>query len=188
MIKRFGFMSHVRFFSLFHFFLAAGFVLVLLCSSYGLAGQAQFKHKLLTLTLPEGWSVQTDVATSDILIGALKSETVPGSSILIYSYRGMKINMRNVRNRGLLNLDKEYPKGQKQLKKPETIRTDSGYKARMELWLGLIDVGNMTVVLHSHMAVMKTKNSYILMMGYTPEATSVQMEKDFIEILKSADL
>ncbi|MCK5100199.1 MAG: hypothetical protein KAR45_18965, partial [Desulfobacteraceae bacterium] len=180
MIKRFGFMSGYR------FLFAVVIALILLTSSYAAGEQAQFKHKLLTLTLPDGWSVNKDVVPADILIGMLKSESIPGSSILIYSYRGMKINFRNVRNRGLLNLDAEYPKGQKHLKKPKTIKTDSGYKARVELWLGLIDVGKITVALHSPMAVMKTKKSYILMIGYTPEATSARMEKDFLKILKSA--
>jgi len=71
MIKRFGFMSDVRFFTLFRFFLAAGFVLVILSSSDTIAGQAQFKHKLLTLTLPEGWSVNTASAPDKELIGVL---------------------------------------------------------------------------------------------------------------------
>ena len=180
MIEKFGILLRYR------FLLAAAMVLMLFGNSYAVAEQAQFKHQYLTLNLPAGWSVNKAVVPGEILIGGLKSETIPGSSILIYAYRGMRINMRNVRARGLLNLDAEFPKGQKHLKKPKKIRTDSGYKAQIELWLGLIDAGNMTVALQLPMAVIKTKKSYILMIGYTPEATGSKMEEDFLNILKSA--
>ena len=181
MIKRFGFIKRDR------LLLAVVMVFIFLSSSYAVAGQAQFKHNLLTLTLPDGWSVNKGVVPGKILIGGLSSKTIPGSSILIYAYRGMRINMRNVRNRGLLNLDAEFPKGQKHLKKPKKIRTDSGYKAQIELWLGIIDAGNTTIALHLPMAVMKTRESYILMIGYTPESTGPKMEADFIKIIKSAE-
>ncbi len=181
MIKRFGFINRYK------LLLALAMAFILFSGSYGMAGQAQFKHEYLTLTLPNGWSVNKSVILGETLIGGLKSETIPGASILIYAYRGMRINMRNVRNRGLLNLDAEFPKGQKHLKKPKNIRTDSGYKAQIELWLGLIDAGNTTVALHLPMAVMKTKKSYILMIGYVSETLGPKMEEDFLKILKSAE-
>lgn len=167
--------------------MAVCIALMVLTSSYDAGAQEKFVHENLSLTLPDGWSVNKAVAAADTLIGALKSESIPGSSILIYSYRGMRMNYRNVRARGLLILDSEFPKGQKQLKKPKTIRTDSGYKAQIELWLGVIDAGSMTVALQLPMAVVKTEKSYILMIGYTPDATGVKMEADFIKILKSAE-
>jgi hypothetical protein len=52
-----------------------------------------------------------------------------------------------------------YPKGQKQLKKPKKIRTENGYKPKVELWQGFLDTGGMTVALQSPMSVMKTKKA-----------------------------
>jgi hypothetical protein len=168
------------------FFLAAVVVLMLFNMSYAEGGQAEFKHKHLSLTLPAGWSVKQDAKTGKELIGWLQSESIPGASIIIYSYRGALINYANVRIRGLKRLAIDYPKGQKQLKKPKKIRTEKGYKPKIELWQGFIDAGNMTVALQSPMAVMKTKKSWILMIGYVPDSSGAKMEADFLKILKSA--
>ncbi|MCK5312276.1 MAG: hypothetical protein KAJ62_09205, partial [Desulfobacteraceae bacterium] len=154
---------------------------------YATAEQAQFKHTLLTLTLPDGWSVNKDAVTGKELIGWLKSESIPGASILVFSYRGMKINYRNVRIRGLKRIAADYPKGQNHLKKPKSIKTQKGYKPKVELWQGFLDAGGKTIALQSPMAVMRTKKSYILMIGYVPDVLGVKMEEDFLKILKSAE-
>ncbi|MBT8352563.1 MAG: hypothetical protein KJO26_15200 [Deltaproteobacteria bacterium] len=168
------------------FFLAAVVALMLFSSSFAEGGQAEFKHKNITLTLPDGWSVKKDAATGKELIGWLQSKSIPGASIIIYSFRGALINYTNVRIRGLKRLAIDYPKGQKQLKKPKKIRTEKGYKPKVELWQGFIDAGSMTVTLQSPMAVMKTKKSWILMIGYVPDTSGAKMEEDFLKILKSA--
>ena len=166
---------------------AAAMVFILFSGSNVLAGQSQFEHKLLSLTLPDGWSVNKATVTGDELIGSLQSTSIPGSSILIYAYRGMTLNYRNIRIRGLKSIADTYPQGQVHLKKPKSIKTDSGYKPKYELWQGFIDAGGTTVALQSPMAAMKTKRAWILMIGYTPDTTGVQMEQDFIKILKSAE-
>jgi hypothetical protein len=181
MIKRFGFITRYR------LLLSVAMVFILFSSSYAVAEQAQFKHQYLTMNLPAGWSVDKAAATDNELIGVLKSATISGSSILIYAYRGAMLNYRNIRIRGLKRIAIDYPKGQKHLKKPKKIKTDSGYKVQVELWQGFIDAGSMIVALQSPMAVMKTKKSYILMIGYTPDVTGAKMEEDFIKILKSAE-
>ncbi|MBW1946269.1 MAG: hypothetical protein JRJ51_26175 [Deltaproteobacteria bacterium] len=118
--------------------------------------------------------------------GTLQSKSIPGASILIFSYRGALLNYTNIRIRGLKSLAVVYPKGQKQLKKPKKIRTEKGYKPKVELWQGFLDAGSMTVALQSPMAVMKTKKSWILMIGYAPDASGAELEEDFLNILKSA--
>jgi hypothetical protein len=149
-------------------------------------GPAEFKHKYLSLSLPAGWSVKEDAATGNELIGWLESKSIPGASIIVYSFRGAFINYSNVRIRGLKRLAADYPKGQKQLKKAKKIRTEKGYKPKVELWQGFLGSGGKTVALQSPMAVMKTKKSWILMIGYVPDASGVKMEEDFLKILKSA--
>ncbi len=180
MTKRFEFILRYR------FLLAAALVLMLFSNSYAAGGQAEFKHKYLSLTLPAGWSVKKDTVTGKELIGWLQSKNIPGASILIFSYRGALLNYTNVRIRGLKRLAIDYPKGQKQLKKPKKIRTEKGYKPKVELWQGFLDAGTMTVALQSPMAVMKTKKSWILMIGYAPDASGANLEEDFLTILKSA--
>jgi len=180
MIEKFGILLRYR------FLFAAALVLMLFSNSYAAGGLAEFKHKYLSLTLPAGWSVKGDAVTGDELIGWLQSKNIPGGSILIFSYRGAFINYRNVRIRGLKRLAIDYPKGQKQLKKPKKIRTEKGYKPKVELWQGFLDAGSMTVALQSPMAVMKTKKSWILMIGYAPDASGAKLEEDFLKILKSA--
>ncbi|MCD4741379.1 MAG: hypothetical protein K8R67_02690 [Desulfobacteraceae bacterium] len=181
MTKRFGFTPGNV------FLLIVAMVFMLFSIGYAAKEQTQFKHELLTLTLPDGWSVNKDAATGKELIGWLKSETLPGASILIYSYRGVTINYRNVRIRGLKRIAADYPKGQNHLKKPKTVKTPKGYKPKVELWQGFLDAGGVTVALQSPMAVMKTKKSYILMIGYVLDASGVKMEEDFLKILKSAE-
>jgi hypothetical protein len=180
MTERFGFLLRYR------FLLAVAILFMLFSNGYAAGDPAEFKHQNLTLTLPAGWSVNMETVTGKELIGSLRSTSIPGSSILIFSYRGALINYTNVRIRGLKSLAAAYPKGQKQLKKPKKIRTEKGYKPKVELWQGFIDAGSMTVTLQSPMAVMKTKKSWILMIGYTPDATGAKMEEDFLKILKSA--
>lgn len=170
----------------YRFFIAAAMVLLLFNTIYAAGGQAEFKHKYITLTLPAGWAVNEDAKTDKELIGWLQSKSIPGASILIFSYRGALINYANVRIRGLKRLAIDYPKGQKQLKKPKKIRTEKGYKPKVELWQGFLDAGSMTVALQSPMAVMKTKKSWILMIGYVPDSSGAKMEADFLKILKSA--
>jgi len=180
MTERFGFLLRYR------FLLAIAIVLMLFSNSYAEGGPAEFKHKYLTLILPAGWSVKGDAVTGNELIGWLQSKNIPGASILIFSYRGALINYTNVRIRGLKRLALDYPKGQKQLKNQKKIRTEKGYKPKVELWQGFLDAGGMTVALQSPMAVMKTKKSWILMIGYAPDASGAKMEEDFLKILKSA--
>ncbi len=180
MAERFGFLLRYR------FLLAVAIVLMLYSNSFAAGGPAEFKHKYLSLTLPAGWTVKGDAVTGKELIGWLQSKSIPGASIIIYSFRGALINYTNVRIRGLKRLALDYPKGQKQLKKAKKTRTEKGYKPKVELWRGFLDAGGMTVALQSPMAVMKTKKSWILMIGYVPDASGAKMEEDFLKILKSA--
>jgi len=175
-----------RFILRYRFLLPAVMLLMLFSNGYAAGGQAEFRHKYLSLTLPAGWSVKGGAVEGDELIGTLQSKSIPGASILIFSYRGALLNYTNVRIRGLKSLAVVYPKGQKQLKKPKKIRTEKGYKPKVELWQGFLDAGSMTVALQSPMAVMKTKKSWILMIGYAPDASGAKLEEDFLNILKSA--
>jgi len=160
--------------------------LSLFISSQALAGSDKFTHQYLTLVLPDGWAVGKVPKGSDKqTIGVLTSKKIKGASITVDCYRGMLQTKASTRIRGLKLLGVVYPKGQEHLKKPYKVKTESG-KARAELWRGYLQAGNQTIGLISPMAILKTKNCWLLMIGYTPESTAKELEEDFLEILKSA--
>jgi hypothetical protein len=165
---------------------------VFLVVSMGFAVQALaegnvFEHEYLSLTLPDGWVTQ-DIPSNfeKEVIGWLKSEKIPGTSITVLCYRGRRYNYSKIRIGGLKTIAAVYPKGQEMLKKPTKIRTDSGYKAVVELWRGAVDTDGQTVFLQTPMGIIKTKHCWVLMLGYTPDSSGPQLEEDFIKIVKTA--
>ena len=110
---------------------------VLLIAIHILAGENVFEHEYISLTLPEGWVTQEIPSNFEKeVIGWLKSEKIPGTSITVSCYRGRRYNYSSIRIAALKTIAAVYPKGQEMLKKPEKIKTDSGYKAVVELWRG----------------------------------------------------
>lgn len=105
---------------------------MLLMAAQAFAEGNVFEHEYLSLILPDGWVTQ-DIPSNfeKEVIGWLKSEKIPGASITVSCYRGRRYNYSNIRIAGLKTIASVYPKGQEMLKKPEKIRTDSGYK---RLW------------------------------------------------------
>ncbi len=150
-------------------------------------GQTAFHHEYLSLTLPAGWVSQSIPSNFEKeVIGWLKSGRIAGASITVICYRGWRYNYSNVRRGGLKTIALTYPKGQEMLKKPTKIATSNDYDAKVELWRGAVDAGGQTVFLQSPMAVMKTKNCWLLMIGYAPDGSGDQLNKEFTEIVKSA--
>jgi hypothetical protein len=149
--------------------------------------ETTFTHDRLTLRLPAGWVTQDIPSDSEPqVIGYLKSNAIPGASITVMCYRGWGYNQRKVRIAGLMSLAAAYPKGQQALKKPTKIRTESGSKAVVELWRGVLEASGQTVSLQSPMGIVRTEDCWLLMIGYGPESTGAELERDFEAILKSA--
>jgi len=149
--------------------------------------QTVFDHEYLSLTLPTGWVSQSIPGNFEKeVIGWLKSERIAGASITVSCYRGWRYNYSNVRRAGLKTIALTYPKGQQMLREATNLRTYDEYDAKLELWRGAIDAGGQTVFLQSPMAVMRTKNCWLLMIGYTPDASGAQLDKEFTDIVKSA--
>jgi hypothetical protein len=162
---------------------------VLLIPIQALAEENVFEHQYLSLTLPEGWVSQDIPANFEKeVIGYLKSEKIPGTSITVHCYRGRRYNYSNIRIGGLKTIASVYPKGQEMLKKPKKTRTDIGYKAVVELWRGAVASSGLTVFLQTPMGIVKTKHCWILMLGYTPDSSGPQLEEDFMKIIRSAGL
>ena len=172
--------------------LRSSFLKVFLFVSMGFAIQALaeenvFKHQYLSLTLPDSWVTQ-DIPSNfeKEVIGWLKSEKIAGTSITVSCYRGRRYNYRKIRIAGLKTIAAAYPKGQEMLNKPTKIRTDSGYKAVVELWRGTVDAGGQTVFLQTPMGIVRSKHCWVLMLGYTPDSSGAQLEEDFMKIIKTA--
>jgi hypothetical protein len=162
-------------------------LVVLLIAVQALAEGNVFEHEYLSLTLPEGWGTQDIPGNFEKeVIGWLKSEKIPGTSITVSCYRGRRYNYRKIRIAGLRTIAAACPKGQEMLKKPTKMRTDSGYKAVVELWRGAVDAGGQTVSLQIPMGIVRSKHCWVLMLGYTPDSSGQQLEEDFTRILKTA--
>ncbi|MCJ7783411.1 MAG: hypothetical protein MUP41_05720 [Desulfobacterales bacterium] len=158
----------------------------------GLAHQAAaqedtFNYNNFSLTLPESW-VKQDISkgSEKEVVGSLKSEKIPGTTILVLCYKGWRYNYSSIRIAGLKTIASAYPKGQEMLKKETKIKTDGGLTAVTELWRGAVAAGSTTVLLQSPMGIMETKAGWILMLGFTPESTGAQLEEDFLKMIKSA--
>ena len=158
----------------------------------GLAHQAAaqedtFNYNNFSLTLPEGW-VKQDISkgSEKEVVGSLKSEKIPGTTILVLCYKGWRYNYSSIRIAGLKTIASAYPKGQEMLKKETKIKTDGGLTAVTELWRGAVAAGGTTVFLQSPMGIMETKAGWILLLGFTPESTGAQLEEDFLKMIKSA--
>jgi len=146
-----------------------------------------FNYNNFSLTLPEGW-VKQDISkgSEKEVVGSLKSEKIPGTTILVLCYKGWRYNYSNVRIAGLKTIASVYPKGQEMLKKETKVKTDGGLTAVTELWRGAVAASGTTVFLQSPMGIMETKAGWILMLGFTPESTGAQLEEDFLKMIKSA--
>jgi hypothetical protein len=146
-----------------------------------------FNYNNFSLTLPEGWANQDISKGSEKgVVGSLKSEKIPGTTVLVLCYSGWRYDYRSVRIAGLKTIASAYPKGQKMLKKETKVKTDGGLTAVTELWRGAVAAGGTTVFLQSPMGIMETKAGWRFMLGFTPESTRAQLEEDFLKMIKSA--
>jgi len=152
-----------------------------------LAQENVFDYRDFSLTLPKGW-VKEDISkgSEKELIGSLKSQDIPGTSILILCYKGGRHNYSSVRIVGLKTIASVFPKGQEMLKKETKVKTDGGLTAVVELWRGAADASGTAVFLHAPMGIIDTEAGWILMLGFTPDATGAQLEEAFLKIIQSA--
>ena len=156
-------------------------------AAQGLAEENVFTHEYLSLKLPEGWVAQ-DIPSNfeKEVIGWLKSEKIAGTSITVHCYRGRRYNYSSVRIGALKAIASAYPEGQEMLKDKTKIKTESGGTAVVELWRGAVDAGGQIVLLQSPLGIVRTKQCWLLMIGYTPDTSGAQLEEDFLTIIKSA--
>ena len=151
------------------------------------AQEDTFNYNNFSLTLPEGW-VKQDISkgSEKEVVGSLKSEKIPGTTILVLCYKGWRYNYSNVRIAGLKTIASVYPKGQEMLKKETKLKTEGGLTAVTELWRGAVDASGTTAFLQTPMGIMETKAGWILLLGLTPDASGPQLEEDFLKMIKSA--
>jgi len=146
-----------------------------------------FSYNDFSLTLPEGW-VKQDIpkGSEKELIGSLKSQDIPGTSILILCYKDGGYNYSSVRIVGLKTIASVFPKGQEMLKEETKIKTDGGLSAVVELWRGAADASGKVLFLQAPMGIMETDAGWMLMLGFTPDATGPQLEEAFLKMIQSA--
>ena len=151
-----------------------------------LAQENIFDYRDFSLTLPEGW-VKQDIpkGSEKELIGSLKSQKIPGTSVLILCYKGGGYNYSSVRIVGLKTIVSVFPKGQEMLKRQTKVKTDGGLATVVELWRGAADTNGVAAFLQAPMGIIETKVGWILMLGFTPDATGAQLEETFLKIIQS---
>jgi hypothetical protein len=146
-----------------------------------------FDYNNFSLTLPEGW-VKEEVSKGPEkeVVGSLKSEKIAGTTVLVLCYKGSRYTYSVVRIAGLKTIASVYPKGQEILKKETKIKTEGGVTAVTELWRGAVDASGTTVFLQSPMGIVETQAGWILMLGFTPDASGAELEEDFLKMIRSA--
>ncbi len=164
------------------------FLLVLLGFTPHVSAQEDtFSFDDFSFTLPEGWVKQDIPGNSEKeLIGSLKAENIPGTSILIFRYKDGRYNYSSVRIIGLKTIASVFPKGQEMLKKGMKVETEGGLTGVVELWRGAADVSGTAVFLQAPMGIVETKAGWILMLGFTPDATGTQLQEAFLKMIQSA--
>ena len=146
-----------------------------------------FDYGDFSLTLPKGWVKEGLPRGSEKeLIGSLKSQDIPGTSILIFGYEGGRYHYSSVRILGLKILASVFPKGQEMVKNKTQIKTDGGLVAVVELWRGAAGADGPVVFLQAPMGIIETEAGWILMLGFTPHRTGAQLEEAFLKMIQSA--
>jgi hypothetical protein len=146
-----------------------------------------FEYGDFSLSLPEGW-VERDIpaGSEKELVGSLGSEHIRGTSVLLFCYKGGGYNHSSVRINALKVIASVSPKGQEMVKERTKVKTEGGLTAVVELWRGLADTGGTAVSLRVPMGIIETKVGWIMMLGFTPEATGAQLEEAFLRMIQSA--
>ena len=156
-------------------------------TSHTFAQKKTFSHNNFSATLPEGWVMQ-DIAqgSEKELIGSSKSRDIPGTSLLIFCYKGRRYHYSSVRVVGLKTIASVFPKGQEMLRKEVKVETDGGLAAVVESWRGVGDASGTSAFLQVPMGIIETKAGWILMLGFTPDPTGAQLEEAFLKMIQSA--
>jgi hypothetical protein len=149
----------------------------------------QFNKRNVSMVLPAGWvEIDKSGQYEAEFLGWFESQTVPGTVIFIYAYKGFTAGYTNLRIRGLKTIAQMYPQGQEELKKAKTIKTDKGNNPKMESWRGYLTSGGTTSVKQSPMAILKSKNGgWLLIIGSVPDASGPWLEEEFIKILNTIE-
>jgi hypothetical protein len=158
----------------------------------GLAAPVQaqenvFDYRHFSMTLPEGW-VKEDIpkGCERELIGSLKSQGIPGTSILIFCYEGGRYHYSGVRILGLKTIVSVFPKGQEMVNKKTQVKTDGGLVAVVEFWRGAAGAAGPVVFLQAPMGIIETEAGWILMLGFTPDPSGAQLGEAFLQMIRSA--
>lgn len=154
---------------------------------HAFALEETFSYESFSLTLPDGWVMQDIPKGSEKeLIGSLKSQDIPGTSVLILCYKGGRYNYSSVRIIGLKTIASVFPRGQEMLGKQTNVKTDGGLTAAVELWRGAANESGASAFLRAPMGIIETKAGWILMLGFTPDTTGPQLEEAFLKMIQSA--
>jgi len=145
-----------------------------------------FKHKAVTMQLPPGWKIKLSPPAEKESIATFTSKKVRGASVVVLAYKKVFFKYSHARIRMLKNVASAYPGGQQQLKKKHKIKTDNGHKVWLELWRGMIPVGDKQVWLQSPTAIFRSRSKHwIVLIGFAPEPNAPWLEKEVRKMVES---
>jgi hypothetical protein len=145
-----------------------------------------FMHPNLSVVLPAGWIIEkAPMHMGEDIITRFQSDRL-SASINVYCYREAEHTEGTIREEAMHILGLGYPLRKRLLRKPESIKTENGRIATVEVWQGVFEASGDEYLMRSPLAIMKTRDCWLLMIGYAGEATGSELEEDFLKILRSA--
>jgi hypothetical protein len=149
----------------------------------------KFSRRDVSIVFPAGWTeVDKSGQFEPEFLGWFESLSVPGATIIVYTYTGFTAGSTNLRIRGLKTIADAYPLGQEALKESRSFTTAKDRTAKLEVWRGHLLSGGAAVVKQSPMAILKTgRGGWLLMIGFAPDASGPWLEGEFTRILDTIE-
>jgi hypothetical protein len=150
------------------------------------SGKGLFMHPNLSVVLPAGWTIEkAPMHMGENIITRFRSDRL-SASINVYCYGEAEHTEGTIRKEAMHILGLGYPLRKRLLRKPGSIKTENGRIAMVEVWQGVFEAAGDEYLMRSPLAIMKTRDCWLLMIGYAGEATGPELEEDFLKILRSA--
>lgn len=149
----------------------------------------KFNKRNVSMVFPAGWvEVDKSGQFEPEFLGFFESRTVPGTTLFIYAYTGFTAGYTNLRIRGLKTIAQMYPRGQEDLKKTKTVKTNKGNSAKVELWRGYLVSGDTVIAKQSPLGILKSeKGGWLMLIGVVPDASGPWFEEEFIKIINTIE-
>ncbi len=149
------------------------------------AGTTPFDHKLVTMTLPQGWKPKKLGANFEKeVIGWFMSGDIPGASVLAVCYRGLGMTLAKAEVAARRTAEATLPNS---IPGPTgLIMTRAGSAASIMIYTGSSVSEGKRMEMKIVTATLKTKKCKLFLMGTTQSRFWDDAQHEMIQIIKSA--